>query len=306
MNSSENLKRIIKGNPKYSRVSGVKVFEGTDESCDGARFFTETPGRANLRKLSENETHQCAWEFPAYSEIVRSFLGDDLLRNKDARICDLGAGDGRFTLWLLDNFPGQVIAVEIVKEAVVSLAEKAAELGYQDRLIIVRGSFHDLPLTESSFDAAIAINSLYYLQERVDEAVRELSRLIKPNGIVLTTRHCFEAMLMRSLFFNGVGEFLNVVSTRTMVEGTELDAPRFPVGTKESEIELFQQHGFGFVKERGVPVFEQMISLLSKTSPETREQVDYSIHELTAAFEDLRKNCHWSKTFVMTWKKKEM
>ena len=298
------LDAILCDGVNVEMASGIPLAsEGLTDLGDGGAFFVENPRRASLRALSKDPFHQAAWEFREYTGILAFFLQDEHL-DSDSIVCDLGAGDGRFSIWLLENYPGRVIAVDVVRPALENLAKEAKALGFEDRLILLHCSFESLPLRTNSVNVVLAINSLYYLGSAVTKALEEADRVMNAESCMISTRHCKEAMLLRALIFNGVREFIEATESDSIRESNVEGDPRFPISTQEEESELYSKMGLQRVAESGVSVFDQMVSLLARTKDEEGAAVREEIDRLGESLEKLRTTSNWKKTFVSKWKKK--
>jgi ubiquinone/menaquinone biosynthesis C-methylase UbiE len=278
--------------------NGVAYLDVEPDEDEGARFFTAQPSRAFLSRLSRDPFHQANWELESYCPILRRFLEADS-KVPAGVVADLGSGDGRFSLWLLRTFPVRVVAVDVVGEALADLAESAAREGFQSRILLVRSDIERLPLRSESIDAALAINSLYYLGERMDRGVAELARVLRSNGTAVTTRHIPEAVFLRTLIFNGLKPFLEAVRSGTAIESGAPEAPRFPLLSETENRELFARFGLLEAEEAGIPLFEQLVSLSGRTDPGRRAEIEANENELRDVMSYLRSNSPWYRTMVL-------
>lgn len=300
MSSTNRWEELIGEGAKISIRGDIAWVDAEPEQGSAARFFTESPRRAFLDKLSRNADHQANWELGSYLPLLERFVSPEIRNEGDqAVLVDLGCGDGRFTLWALRNFDCRVIAVDIVAEALESLAEVARAEGFEQRLLIVRAGLDELPLESEIARCVIAINSLYYLQDKVKKGVSEMARILEPHGTAVSTRHVPEAVLLRTLFFNGVGPFLDSVESREVAESPDEHAPRFRFFSKDEEVALFE--GTELVEREcgGIPLFEQIVSLVGRTNAAEMEVIEDSRDRLARALEQLRRESDWYRTMVV-------
>jgi arsenite methyltransferase len=74
--------------------------------------------------------------------------------------------------------------VEIADDMLARARSKFAPYIETGRLQLERGSLTSLPLDDSSLDAAITANTLYFVPE-LDAACTELARVLRPDGQVV-------------------------------------------------------------------------------------------------------------------------
>ncbi|MBM7789383.1 class I SAM-dependent methyltransferase [Tenggerimyces flavus] len=90
----------------------------------------------------------------------------------EARVLDVGCGDGEITLGLA-AYAGSVVGVDLADD----FAEPTENVTFQD------GSVYDLPFADGEFDAAFAHSMLEALERPVD-GLAELRRVLRPGGVV--------------------------------------------------------------------------------------------------------------------------
>lgn len=100
---------------------------------------------------------------------------------KDGILLDLGCGDGLFTIPLImENV--RVIAGDISNRMLRLIQEKAKLLNLDSTLVtLIRMNAYDIPLADNSVDAIIA-NSMLHLNSNPTKIIREIYRVLKPNG----------------------------------------------------------------------------------------------------------------------------
>ena len=118
-----------------------------------------------------------------YESSVRSFK-ESILKlleeDPEAKLLDCGCGDGEFTLEFAKKIgTNKVYGIEIDKEA----AEEAKRKGIK----IYNGDLNKkLPLISSFVDVIIANQAIEHLYD-TDTFVKEIYRILKPNGYVIVS-----------------------------------------------------------------------------------------------------------------------
>lgn len=118
----------------------------------------------------------------------------EFLPSGAGRVLDLGAGSGRATLMVLQNRPkATVVALDIYSgywgiegNTPERLKRNAAAAGVADRVEVRVGDMRELPLPDSSFDAAVSSFAIDHLRrDDVRRALAEVVRVLKPGGQIL-------------------------------------------------------------------------------------------------------------------------
>ncbi|HZP73135.1 MAG TPA: class I SAM-dependent methyltransferase [Gaiellaceae bacterium] len=114
---------------------------------------------------------------------------------KPRRILEVGCGWGELAEWLARETGAEVVATDLSPRMV----ELARERGVDARLADVCG----LPFEDASFDAVVAAWMLYHVA-RLDVAVAELARVLRPGGtLVAITNSAFHLQELRDLVGSG-------------------------------------------------------------------------------------------------------
>lgn len=98
------------------------------------------------------------------------------------RVLDIGAGPGVFTQQLLDR-GASCCVVDLSPQMVATARRQCA--GKPDVRFIV-GDIDRLPFADGSFDIALCVGVLQYLPS-LDFAIRELARVVAPDGKIIVT-----------------------------------------------------------------------------------------------------------------------
>ena len=132
-------------------------------------------------------------QFPPYTELIEEVT--DALPNRRLEVLDLGAGTGNATSHLLEA-DHRVWAVEKNSEMIERLRDK---LGETDDLTIVKASAENLgSLPKATFDAVVSVNLLYALDDP-GRCLRQLNRLLVPDGVLAFSTTHSESTITRLL-----------------------------------------------------------------------------------------------------------
>jgi SAM-dependent methyltransferase len=133
-----------------------------------------------LTKLANIEEEH--WWFKERREILRLWAQEIPRKSK---MLDIGAGVGRQSLLLRDEFDMKVTAVEF--------SEFGVEACRKLKIEVLQVNATQLPIPSNSFDAGIAMDVLEHIEN--DSAVlSEMGRVLKPQGLMLITVPAFPFM----------------------------------------------------------------------------------------------------------------
>ena len=103
------------------------------------------------------------------------------------RILDAGCGWGRFLWPLIDDYggaPHNVVGADCKRGMLHTASAEASERGVQVGLCA--GDIEALPFAPRVFDGVLANHVLYHLPD-IERGVRELARIVRPDGWLLAT-----------------------------------------------------------------------------------------------------------------------
>lgn len=96
---------------------------------------------------------------------------------KDGRYLDAGCGVGGWALFLSDE-GYQVAGIDTARRTIYAMSE------YNPDLELKVAPVTAIPYADNSFDGVLAIGTLEYVHNQVEQAVRELYWVVKPGGFV--------------------------------------------------------------------------------------------------------------------------
>ncbi|GAB4561802.1 MAG: 27-O-demethylrifamycin SV methyltransferase [Haliangiales bacterium] len=134
--------------------------------------------------------HYGCWESPDdTNEQAHQRLSDHVIDRVDLkageRLLDVGCGVGRPAMDCVKRTGGSVLGISISASQVLQAKQAAASAGLQERARFQRVNALDMPFDDSSFDAAMAIESFIYMPR--DQVLKEIARVLRPGGRVVFT-----------------------------------------------------------------------------------------------------------------------
>lgn len=106
-----------------------------------------------------------------------------------ARIADLGCGDGRDSLFLLEH-GFKIQAIDLCNSAIAALIKVAIARGFDTQLETLVGSVTDWNPNPSSFDAVIGITILDHLEFKDHNLViQSITTALRPGGLLVLEMH---------------------------------------------------------------------------------------------------------------------
>ncbi len=102
-------------------------------------------------------------------------------------VLDVATGTGRlpFAVMSQPDFKGRIIAVDISHGMLTQAAKKLAS--FRDRVTLMQYDAFPLPFPDETFDVVSCVEALELIGEK-QAAVTELARVLRPGGILLTSR----------------------------------------------------------------------------------------------------------------------
>jgi len=121
------------------------------------------------------------------SELLARPLLEALANVPEPFVLDIATGTGRLPAVLLKEpaFTGHVIALDISREMLVQAAEKLKP--FENRFTLIRHTATTLPFPDQCFDVVSCMEALELMPE-MEEPLAEFARVLRPGGVLLTTR----------------------------------------------------------------------------------------------------------------------
>ena len=160
----------------------------------GREFHHERPGRM---WYFYQRLYQAADASPTFARFCERAFGknlcqegmadmaaiDDLIAKLDLnpgdRLLDLGCGIGGITGYIADQ-TGAITTGLDYSEPAIEMARKRSA-GKQDRLTFITGDMNQLNLPAGAFDAAISIDTLYWVAD-LSNSLAQIAKTLRPGG----------------------------------------------------------------------------------------------------------------------------
>ena len=120
-------------------------------------------------------------------EMLAQPLVDALKNVPEPFVLDFATGTGRLSYALMSQpeFKGRIVALDLSQGMLEQAASKLSP--YLDRVDLLRHQSLPLPFPDAAFDMVCALEVLE-LFPNMDEPLSELTRVLRPSGILLTSR----------------------------------------------------------------------------------------------------------------------
>src|SRR6185503_19807679 len=121
------------------------------------------------------------------NEMLAQPLVDALKNVPEPFVLDFATGTGRLSsaLMSLPEFQGRIVALDLSRGMLEQAASKLSP--YLDRVDLLRHQSLPFPFPDAAFDLVCALEVLE-LFPNMDEPLAELTRVLRPGGILLTSR----------------------------------------------------------------------------------------------------------------------
>lgn len=104
---------------------------------------------------------------------------------KDTMIADLGCGTGCQTIYLANNTPAQITALDIASESIEKLNNTIAQKNLGNRVKAITGSMDNLPFEKNSLDIIWSEGAIYHIG--YEKGLQYWRDYLKPNGYIAVT-----------------------------------------------------------------------------------------------------------------------
>jgi ubiquinone/menaquinone biosynthesis C-methylase UbiE len=141
------------------------------------RSFESAANQELCRRIYDNDQYQLNMVDSEQWEKLQEVLS----LGPDDHLVDLGCALGAISESLSDRFGCRVTGVDFARPAIAAARERTRDKAH--RLHFEVGDLNELQLPAQSFDAAISVDTLYFVHE-LDRVVEDIVGLVRPGGCV--------------------------------------------------------------------------------------------------------------------------
>jgi ubiquinone/menaquinone biosynthesis C-methylase UbiE len=288
------------GEPIVVEESGIVL--GRQKPGLGVDFHDRMERGTTLRELQHVPLQLAYWETPYYATAIADFLSS---AQGISCVADIGCGDGRFTRHLIDSGISRVVCVDANLHSLRSLANHAEKTGMRDRLLLIRADADDLPLAPESVDAALAAGVLYYLNERYEQGLSAVCRIIRPGGSLIASEPDLEGASLKALLFEGLDDFITSVAEKRFSEMTGGEKFKFRLFSRAELEQQYARNGLVVISHHGISIFPSLVRIGLVSGQLSQEDLFRRESELRGIFDYFDQHGAVFKHIVWHCRKKE-
>ena len=220
--------------------------------------------KGSVKKIKEFDQLTREHFFPHKYSLVVKNKGDKILREipKGSLVLNAGCGAGYLNRMALDRGL-KVVAVDVADKVIAENRFINRKFGYKMKL--VKASVYKLPFKKENFDAVVLTEVLEHL-ENPRQALKELSRVLKKNGLFFLTVPGYSYGLIFDRFISRImpGHYDKKVSRSFKdlgldhrTEDSDAHLHQFGLGQLKN---FLQKSGFSVVKASNNAVFYPFVA----------------------------------------------
>lgn len=116
-------------------------------------------------------------------------------------VLDIATGTGRIPLALCHHarFEGHVVALDLSRKMLAQAVIKIQAEHFEDYVTFIWADGSQIPFDDNSFDVVTCMEALEFMP-KPEDALRELVRVLRPGGLLLTTHRINERLMPRKLW----------------------------------------------------------------------------------------------------------
>jgi SAM-dependent methyltransferase len=277
---------------------GVMIFDF--EPHEGVTWYEGKGGTFFLQRRAEAAFAMSAIDTPVYGALLEAGAPGP----RDAVIADVGCGDGRVVLELLDRGHERILAVDPILDSLRRLRAHLEEHRPDDldKVALVRADARTLPFHDDSVEQLLAIEALCYLNEDYEVGLADCARVVKPGGTLRVSERSRDGALLTRLLYGGVEGFLEMRGSSYVLDGPKDNLVRSRCFRPAELREAVEATGLEVTDTRGISVFSLVTGFLNGLGRVPEELQDRR-EELTEAMVELADESQALRTILLTAEK---
>ncbi len=130
------------------------------------------------RSFSYDGQKERTWQSPTgfQKDLIEEIIKQ--CSETEGPIIEFGVGTGRVASAVIERLGKTVVGMDVSSDMLNIAKRKAAEKGYADKLILLKGSMDRVPFVNSTFGFGMVISAFHYLPKQ-DKAAAELKRVLR-------------------------------------------------------------------------------------------------------------------------------
>ncbi len=173
------------------------------------KFWDRIAKRYAKSPISDEPTYQ------KKLEVTREYLRPDM------EVLEFGCGTGSTAL-LHAPFVKHIYSIDISSK-MIEIAQGKADEQNIENVTFECMSMDALSVPEQSLDAVLGLNILHLMEDR-DEVIAKVHRMLKPDGVFVTSTPCLKDMRWIFRIIVPVGRFLRILPLVKIFSAKELEA----------------------------------------------------------------------------------
>jgi SAM-dependent methyltransferase len=215
----------------------------------GISFYREAGG-ARFHERTVEPFAMSSLDTPVYHAHLEELCPRDLTRP----VVDVGGGDGRNAIYLLQRGYQRVIVIDAVAAALARFRDRLAKTRPQslDSILLIEADARRLPIADFSVQCAISIETLCYLNEDYELGLAECVRILAAGGVLIVSDRDYEGGLVLRLIYHGIPALLESAGSRSLWDGRADALVRSRTFTEQELTKLIERQGLKVHSVRGM------------------------------------------------------
>lgn len=174
--------------------------------------------------------------------------------NKKVRVLDAGGGTGRWIIRIAECLKkSECVIYDISNDMLEVASDKIRKNNLENRIKVVEGDLQEMRDQKSSqYDLAVCFHNVLGFVNDYEKAFEEISRVVKPNGMLVIVVPNKYHMLYFSIVRKDISDLDSIANRSSGRFNKEM--PLMHVFTPESIRTLYAKAGFSYTQVLGFPV----------------------------------------------------